>query len=620
MKKILTLILTCIAISTFAEPAIRFGMDEGPYYKNTAFRFQVQVENASDDLDVSFPDSIDGFTVKRSTPASNTSSQISIINGKRTEKHTTTTLYTFFLTPKKEGKLTIPECTITTNGDTKKIPARSIQVIAPETKKDLVDIEFLTDKTTCALGEPLLLTLRLIMRESIQNYQLEIPLLESDVFDFKVVEPDENRNPLAMHNTIVLTTTGGMKLPAVGRQSRQGAEVYVFRINAIPRKPGNWKFDGASLICDVVDRTSPKRKQRQSPFGGFPFEDDPFFGGTPYNTRKCSAESPKIEITVKEPPKENRPIAYAGLAEPCTITVEADKTSVYVGDPIILSITIKGPRFLNAVKLPRIGEQPNFKENFRVFDNDAPGEIAQDESAITFKRTIRAATDAVKEIPPLEIAWYDANENRYDTTKSEPIPITVQPSRKAAPVVMTSTALSSPEKSTVTATSSARGNFPASDCIINQFKKSNGNSPALPEIIFLAAVPICCMGLWGIMRYAKHRKNNTDVYRKRGAARSAAKLLQHIHENDTNAYQKLIDVLHSFIADKTLRNVNTITFTDVEQYLKAHHVSNPTIATLRTVVNACEEALYTKHSSLTPAQAINQMTSAFDAVLQEIHE
>ena len=132
-----------------------------------------------------------------------------------------------------------------------------------------------------------------------------------------------------------------------------------FAINIIPRKPGKYTLLPSTIVAAVDDTSSPRRQRRNSFFDD-PFMDSPFFGGPQYNTIKCAAETQPITLDVKEPPADSRPYSYTGLAEPCSIIVTADKTDVYVGDPIVLSITLQGPRFPQSIILPKLSEAPAF--------------------------------------------------------------------------------------------------------------------------------------------------------------------------------------------------------------------------------------------------------------------
>ena len=591
-----TLIITFLLLISCAIAAddIRFSMDEEPYYKGSPFRYQLILENKTPDAPPELPATTD-LSVQALQPQSSTSSQVYIFNGKRTENKTVTTTYTFLLTPRKTGTVTIPEGKITINGRVMTIPSRKITVRSLDTNRTIT-LTATADKNICAVGEPVTISFRWTSTANIQEYQFNIPLLSQEGFD---VEPAPLSKQLQnLRGVTSITVNGDTRIPAFQRASNAQISIQ-FAINVIPRKPGIHQIQPSTVLCEVIDTSSPRRRQNRNSFFDDPFMNSPFFGQQ-YNTVKCAAETSPIKLEVKEPPSSNRPYSYTGLAEPCSISVTADKTDVYVGDPIVLSITLQGPRFPQSIILPKLNEAPAFKENFRIFDNDAPGQLNPN-SSITFKRTIRATSTEVKQIPSLEISWFDAKDGQYHTSSSQPIPLEVKATKQATAI--TSGQVIVQEKVDVSANSTGpRGNFPSEECLVNQHKQ-NTSATSTPTPYLLFGMPFLTLLLLLTKTIVRHRAANADAYRVKGAARNALHALGRC--KNAEGHQASIDAINSFIGDKLKRNPDSITLQDIESFLKSKNTPEELIERTRKLVNDCEAAIYARQSKISPDEARN---------------
>lgn len=573
---------------------VRLAMEEPPYYKNSPFRFQVSFINETPDEPPKFDDSQD-FAIKAFPPQNSTSTQVSIINGKHSETKTVTTTYTYNLTPKKTGTLTIPSLAIVLKGDRKSYRAKTIQVDELNTN-DKVTLTQKIGKTVCAVGEPIRVEYTWTSTANIENYELTIPFLDLENIDIEPVPLTQRQEN--SRGAMFLQTTKGTRIPAF-QQSKQGNLVITFAITVIPRKHGTFSIPPTTIVCEAIDTS--RRPQRRTRRGFFddPFFDSPFSRNHP--TVKCSAESQPLTLTVKEPPADNRPASYTGLAEPCTIATTADKTDVYVGDPIVLSITLKGPRFPNSIILPKLSQNKNFETRFRVFDNDAPGQLNPDNS-ITFQRTIRATSTEVTAIPPVEIAWFDANDNAYHTAQSTPIPISVKATKRATAITSNDTPVAEPEKIEVTARQNGlKPNFPPEECLQNQFKPHQ-EAPFQPELFLLSGMPVALLLIIAAKQTFAYRKRHAGDLRSKNAASIALKRLPQSPEN-TEDFQQILQAFTTYVAFKAKLNPDVVTLQETNGLLDAIQAPDSLRNDVQRLFNACEAAIYAKQRQISPEEA-----------------
>ncbi|MEM9589302.1 MAG: BatD family protein, partial [Planctomycetota bacterium] len=94
-----------------------------------------------------------------------------------------------------------------------------------------------------------------------------------------------------------------------------------------------------------------------------------------------------------------------------------------VGDPIKVTIYIEGDGPMDLVQPPNLTQQPQLTELFRVSTDRLAGVVTNDRKR--FEATIRPKSSDVTQIPPIEYTFFDPDEERFVTLRSEPISIEV---------------------------------------------------------------------------------------------------------------------------------------------------------------------------------------------------
>ena len=181
----------------------------------------------------------------------------------------------------------------------------------------------------------------------------------------------------------------------------------------IPLHAGEWDLDPASI--NVMEVTGWNR--------------DLFGGRRPAQTRQIFAQDSPLELVVRAPPLLGRPDSFAGaVGKGFSLEVSADRSVVQLGDPITLTLTVRGDGNLANVAPPRLDAAGGLApEHFRLPDRDVSGEIRGD--AKVFKLPVRVLDDAVREIPTLAYSWFDPDIGEYQTAESRPIALSVRPRR-----------------------------------------------------------------------------------------------------------------------------------------------------------------------------------------------
>ncbi|MCP5112400.1 MAG: protein BatD, partial [bacterium] len=137
--------------------------------------------------------------------------------------------------------------------------------------------------------------------------------------------------------------------------------------------------------------------------------------------------SNSLALTVAEVPAAGRPDNFSGLVGNYRMAVQATPTEVNVGDPITLTLRISGPEYLDAIELPPLTNQTALARDFKIPPERAAGVVKG--SAKSFTQTIRAKHSDVIEIPPIELAYFDADSGSYKVARTAAVPLTVQGTR-----------------------------------------------------------------------------------------------------------------------------------------------------------------------------------------------
>ena len=145
--------------------------------------------------------------------------------------------------------------------------------------------------------------------------------------------------------------------------------------------------------------------------------------------RSISRSQP-VTLNVRPLPTQGRPANFTGLVGQFSIDASAQPTQVSVGDPIDLRVRITGPEPLDRLLAPDLARDPAFAGPFRLSADGLRLDSSQNSGSRTYSTTLRATSDRVTRVPPVELAYFDTRAGEYRVARSQPIPLTVRPTRQ----------------------------------------------------------------------------------------------------------------------------------------------------------------------------------------------
>ena len=402
---------TAVAQSVTVQAAV----ERNDVYLGESFRFQIVVSGSDQ---VTAPDltAVAGFTVRPVTAGPNNSESVTIINGNTTRQVRKGYVLTYLLTPTSPGELTIPSLTIAVDSRAQTTGAISIQVREPEAVEGY-RLRLTLEREQVWVGEPVVLTTSWTWDPELRPERMHSfshPLFEAATSAAQLTY--HHRTPAAHSNDLVRLPVAGQEvLWQRGATRAEGSrfDLLSFTTMLIPQGPGPLHIAPATVVFDGV--------------AGFRNTRD-VFGRTVRQKvlQRFVVASNELTLTVKPLPESGRPGSFSGLVGRFEIGVAAAPLEVKVGDPVELTVTITGNGDLRRLPAPDLTRMDGFQD-FRV-SADAPP-VATLERA-TVRRTLRALHHEVAAIPPVRIVVFDAESGRYTELASQPIPITVHPTRQ----------------------------------------------------------------------------------------------------------------------------------------------------------------------------------------------
>lgn len=136
------------------------------------------------------------------------------------------------------------------------------------------------------------------------------------------------------------------------------------------------------------------------------------------------AVSEAASIRVSQPPRATRPPSYHGtIGSNVHVRATLDTFTCYIGDPLTLTVEIKGDVRLDAIVAPRLDINEIERRHFRVYQDTLRRESTQDARRYHF--TVRPTQVGTLEFPPLAMTYFDTLSKTYQTLHTDPLPVRV---------------------------------------------------------------------------------------------------------------------------------------------------------------------------------------------------
>lgn len=388
--------------------------DVGGYYR---LSFTV----TSSDVSRFTPPSLNDFEVLNG-PSSSTFNSYQIINGKTS--HSESTTYTYILSARKSGKLTIGPATIQANGRTLRSAAitldaragtqnnrshspnngnggepvdESIQQAGSQVSARDLFIDVTPSRTKVREQEAVLLTYKVHSRVGVglANTQL------TNKPDFKGVISQEIPLPGNQIQTVLEQRNG--------TTYRTGT---ILEYIVFPQQSGELLIPSITFDCTVV------QQNRHMDLA------DAFFNGGGTIGVKVRRVVPELKLQVEALPQP-KPANFSGAVGHFEIEGKLLNPSIRTNDLATYRVTLKGLGNLKLITPPAMKFPTDFEtydaktnENTQVSTDGLTGEL-------TFDYTFVPRNVGKYDIPALEFIYFDTEKGDYQTIRTQPLTINV---------------------------------------------------------------------------------------------------------------------------------------------------------------------------------------------------
>ena len=553
------------------------------------FIFQIQVSGAEDPQQ---PDTsvIRDFNVVFQGGQQNSSSSITIVNGKVTRDVREGYYFSYQLTPTREGRLTIPSIKVVAGNRSAETDPIQISVGLPSETEDF-KLRLSLSSSRCYVGEPVILTATWYIGKDVRDFAFTLPVLSDDSFKFADIEV----TGLQSGNVYQIPLGNGQVAGVKGKGDLNGREftTITFKKVLIPVKSGNINIDPATVSCSALTGYQRQRDRFNDPFFDNFFNND-FFGSTRtgvYETVVVPSNS--LALDVMGLPENGRPSDFAGHIGRYSISASAVPVEVSVGDPITLTLKLSGPEYLDNADIPALEKQPALARDFKIPAESARGEISG--KTKVFTQTIRPLRADVTEIPAIELPYFDTDTQSYQIARTEPIPLTVRKTKLLTAKDAEGNVAEVKAGSEVESLNKGIAfNYEDATVIENTTggSLSSFKSPLMKGLV-LGPPAVYFLLLAGVYFY-RHRNSDTRKVRSRKAYirfSSAIKAAERSASKDDGC-SMVLDALRNYLGDKMHIAGNALTFNDIKDRLSLKGLDEKTMGELEALFRRCEEGRY----------------------------
>ena len=494
------------------------------------------------------------------------------INGKVTRKVTLT--YTFTITPHQIGRFEIPEIVIKADGKKYHTEPHVILVTESETS-DLLFVELYADKESVYVGDSLTVKLQIWLRPF---RDLRLQLDERGMW--RTV--DQNNSSWGPFAEILADRNSNVSVRSAIRTDSEGDErayfVYELKKTIWADKAG--QFDPGRISILVKYPTEVGRVRDPFDFG--------FFSSRRVGVTKTKSlvQKPLVgPIEVKAIPVEGQPEHFSGAVGQYSLNVTAKPTAVAVGDPITLSLTIRGDGRLETLQPPPLLEWTELTQAFRIPTDPMAGVVKGRRKRFT--QSIRPKTDAVAEIPAIPFSYFDPRTEKFVTVYSEAIPITVRPADTMSVADVVEAGGRAPVNTELRELSGGiLANYTGMDEVLTHQAFAPGWRSAaavsVPPVLFFACL---------VMHRQRDRLRRDPRYaRRRSAGRRALKKIDEARKYvGTEAADWLAATLTDYVADCCGLPTGGLTRADARNELERRNVPADAVAQVDHLLETCED-------------------------------
>ena len=211
-----------------------------------------------------------------------------------------------------------------------------------------------------------------------------------------------------------------------------------FGFGSVSRKPSLYTFMPKPQVVTLPDANGTETKYWQFDFvrrftarktGSYQFGPVNFQGdlAVGFENGRLQGEAffataKALTVKVVPPPEKGRPDDYINAVGLFDMTASVTPDKVKVGDPITLTLRVRGSGSFEDMTAPKLESIPAFADNFKIYESTDKLTDGQME----FSWSMRPLNDKVREIPTITASFFNVDTGQYFQMKTNPLPLKVE--------------------------------------------------------------------------------------------------------------------------------------------------------------------------------------------------
>lgn len=594
------------------EVDVQVVLEKHEVFVGESFRLQIQVDGDDSPAEPDLSGLTD-FDVRSLGGQQNSSSSITIINGKMDKVTHQGYIFNYSLTPKLEGVLKIPSIRISAGGVDHHSQPGVVRVKKPVETEDF-KLRIALSSHECYIGEPVVLTFTWYIGKDVEGILFNLPMLNDPRFeaagqpvDF-VAGDGKNLVRIPFGSSEIIARRGR------GRLKGRDFMTVTFQEALIPKQVGMITLPQATVACKAL--VGYKESRRQDLFGRFSrdsFFDDFFNRGQRGIYKTVITPSNEPEIKVSALPEKGRPANFTGLVGKYSLAADAVPTEVNVGDPITLTIMVTGPEYLKNVELPPFKDQPGMTGNFKIPKEMATGEIK--DRVKVFTQTVRANHQDVKEIPKIGLPYFNTETGKYEVARSDAIPLSVKGARVVTAMDAEGNEVT-PRKNEISTQNEGIAYNYDDPGVLETYR--DDNTLWITSRLCMAALivpPACYLIVLVSMVVIRNRRKDPEGFIARRAFSEFSRDIKTIDTGPTadasEAHNRISEALREYLGKRLRLTAGAITYQDVAELLTKSGVTPDAVTSLKHILDQCEAHRFAGNT-VTPGDLSNLLACALE--------
>ena len=493
------------------------------------------------------------------------------VNGVRSFSKT----YTYFLTPKRKGKVTLGQAVIVIKGEVYKTLPIPLEVIsAVEKPNDPNNIDYITDQNIRLVAE--ISNIQPYLNEGITVlYKLYFrnPISISDVQELESPSYGDFWSHLIKIGQVRVNTRGEYK-------GEPFNEVVWRKVVLYPQKTGKLDIEPLSLNLSL----------------SVPSDRRDLFGRRILTQGQKTISAGRRVINVKSLPEKNKPTDYTGAVGSFDFDVIIDKNALKASESFQAKIKVKGKGNLKLFNLPSINVpntlevyEPEHSENVKI-------SLSGMEGTIEDTYTIVPKYQGKYPIPPVQFSYFDPKTSNYKTLRSQNLLVDVF----EGPLAGSNTNQEKVETKQIISTKENSFRFIQLDTQLFPIKKNKFWLSLNFFILLVLPIGLLLIVIFikrFILKQTTDSANNKQKQSQRLASKYLSSAKKAFHDQ-VIFYEALERALHNYLKAKLKIETTEMSKEKIERLLLDKKVNGQSAINFIVVIENCELARYAPDSSV----------------------